>query len=98
MTLPTDGWKNAAGTADESCPCASWAHHWARNSGKPWPSSCSVSNCSASPELGAHIRNPGATGIWIVPMCASCNGNDNTFSLKGGITLVPATQQANCGQ
>jgi hypothetical protein len=52
---------------------------------------CSVLGCSSAPTLGAHVINPDVTGEKIVPMCDSCNGVDESFDLKGGITLVSAT-------
>lgn len=98
MTLPTTGWSNAVGTKDDRCPCNAWKDHWTRNSGMPWPHSCSVENCSGRADVGAHVENSAVQSTWIVPMCDSCNGLDDSFSLKGGVTLVPAVTLGGCGQ
>ena len=98
MTLPINGWSNATGTSAASCPCSSWKSHWIRNCSKSWPNVCSVGNCSNSADVGAHVKNSSAEGTWIVPMCNSCNGNDDSFNLKGNVTLVPAKALSNCGQ
>jgi hypothetical protein len=97
MTLPRNGWKNAVGTAEDSCPCDTWTDHWKNNTNKSWPSSCSVESCTNSADVGAHVDNPRAQGTWIVPMCNSCNGTGGTFNLKGGVTLVPAQTLSRCG-
>ena len=53
--------------------------------------------CRNTPTLGAHVFNSDVTGERIVPMCYSCNQKNGEFSLKGGITLVPANQDETCG-
>ncbi len=98
MGVTTAGWLNAAGTADKTCSCGSWKDHWIKHSGKSWPSSCSVKGCTTKPTLGAHVSNSAVTGQKIVPMCSSCNGREDTFDLKGGITLVDAKEKAGCGK
>lgn len=80
------GWSNATGTSNRSCPCGSWKDHWLTHSGKSWPSTCSVVDCDNSPELGAHVKNPGVTGHRITPMCVECNQRTDTFSLRGTLT------------
>ena len=96
MTLPTNGWTNAVGTADDTCACGPWKDHQTNNTDKSWPSTCSVENCTNSADLGAHVNNPAAEGTWIVPMCNSCNGTDDSFNLKGSVTLVPAKKLDGC--
>lgn len=96
MGLTANGWLNKKETGDKNCSCGTWKQHWINFSGKPWPTNCSVDRCSNSPTLGAHIINPEVTGVRIVPMCDSCNGLDDTFNLKGGITLVFADTSKTC--
>lgn len=96
MGLPCKGWKNKSGTSDRSCSCGSWKQHWINNSGKEWPTYCSVDGCSNRATLGAHIYNSNADGEWIAPMCESCNKINREFSLKGKITLVPANKSKTC--
>ena len=91
--LPTSGWKNKGGTEDRECAsCGSWKKHWIRLSGKSWPTQCSFAACYNSASLGAHVINSKVSGEKIVPACDSCNKLKSTFSLKGGVTLVQATQ------
>lgn len=92
------GWKNKKGTADRSCACGTWKQHWINNTTKSWPAQCSAEGCSQTATLGGHVINPNETGEWIVPLCASCNGRDDSFDLKGSVTLVPARQMDSCGK
>ena len=96
MALPCEGWKNKSGTAERSCLCGTWKQHWINNSGKTWPSTCSVAGCSNAATLGAHVYNADVTGEKIVPMCDSCNKRNDEFSLKGGVTLVTANKSKSC--
>ena len=98
MTLPNSGWKNKGGTSVRSCKCGSWKDHWIKHTGKEWPSTCSVEGCSANAELGAHLYNSGAKGEWIAPLCTGCNNTNAEFTLKGGISLVPANQSETCAK
>ena len=45
---------------------------------------------------GAHIYNPNVSGEKIVPACDSCNKSTGEFTLKDGVTLVPANKQDTC--
>lgn len=96
MSNTASEWKNKKGTADRSCGCGSWKNHWINYSGNSWPSNCSVSGCTTSPELGAHVYNTSVEGEKIVPMCHSCNGLDGTFHLNGAVTLVRANKFETC--
>lgn len=101
MNVPIDDWRNKAGTADRACSCGSWKDHWLKFSGKPWPLHCSKDGCSGSADVGAHIVNP-ALGKheYIAPLCLGCNSHlsalPHIFSLRGGITLVPANKAETC--
>lgn len=96
MGLTANNWKNKKGTGTRSCNCGTWKQHWINGSGKTWPTSCSISNCSNSATLGAHIFNSEVEGERIVPACDSCNKLNDKFNLKGGITLVLANQSNTC--
>lgn len=98
MGVTCDGWKNKVGTGDRECKCGSWKQHWINNSGKAWPEKCSVAGCDNKPTLGAHVYNPDVIGEMIIPACDSCNKKTSEFSLKVGVTLVPASKQKTCGK
>ena len=96
MTIPATGWKNKVGTSDRGCKCGTWKDHWIKFSKKPWPASCSVKNCGASPTLGAHVINPDVAGERIIPMCDSCNKVSDTFTLKGEVSVPSANKSETC--
>lgn len=96
MDVTTNGWKNKKGTAGRSCGCGSWKSHWINNSGKSWPSTCSIAGCNLTPSLGAHVINSKVSGEYIIPACDSCNKLVGEFDLKGGVTLVSANKQETC--
>lgn len=100
MSLPIDGWKNKRGTSIRSCKCGSWKQHWINGSKKAWPKYCCVAGCTGTAEVGAHVYNTSSDvhGEYIVPACKGCNALTDEFSLKGGITLVPANKQKTCEQ
>ena len=97
MTIPTTGWANKNGTAERSCKCGTWKNHWVNFANEKWPLTCSVNGCSTSPTLGAHVYHSNVQGERIVPMCNSCNGRSDTFSLKEGITKPKANKSETCG-
>ncbi len=82
-TVTSEGWSNATNTSNESCICDSWKDHWIKHSKKSWPTECSVKDCTETPTLGAHVKNPAITGNRIVPMCDGCNQLTGTFSMPG---------------
>ena len=96
MGFPTAGWSNKGGTSARACACGTWRKHWVRFSGNSWPAQCSVQGCTDSPTLGGHVTNPQVTGEKIVPLCDSCNGVSQTFTLKEGITCVSANKAETC--
>lgn len=96
MGITASGWKNKVGTGGRSCKCGTWKQHWINVSGKPWPNECSIFGCTNNATLGAHIINSSVSGERIVPACDSCNKLSGEFSLKGGVTLVPANKQSTC--
>lgn len=96
MTITATGWKNKNGTSGRSCNCGTWRNHWINNSGKAWPTTCSVELCRNSATLGGHVINSEVSGERIVPLCDSCNKLTGTFKLKGGVTLVSANKQNTC--
>lgn len=98
MTLPTNGWKNKKGTSSRSCSCGSWKDHWIKETGKSWPTKCSVEGCNSTPVLGAHIYNTSSTveGEFIAPFCNSCNSKAEEFNLKNKISLAYANKKKSC--
>lgn len=97
MTLTCNDWANKSGTSDRECKCGSWKAHWLSQSGKNWPTQCSIDGCSSSPTLGAHIYNASETGEYIAPFCDACNKKTGKFNLKTGVTLVSANKKSTCG-
>lgn len=96
MSITAKNWKNKKGTSGRSCNCGSWKQHWINNSGKSWPSTCSIDGCNNSATLGAHVINSNVSGEKIVPACDSCNKLDGEFDLKGGVTVVSANKSESC--
>lgn len=96
MTVTDDGWANKVGTGAKDCTCGSWSDHWLQFSGLPWPARCAVRDCGARPTVGAHIYNDAVPGVWIAPMCASCNALFYSFSLKPETQLVSANPATTC--
>lgn len=98
MSITASNWKNKGGTSNRSCNCGTWKQHWLNVSNKIWPSTCSISGCSNTPTLGAHIINLNVSGERIIPACDSCNKLVDEFDLKGGVSLVPANKSTTCTQ
>ena len=96
MGAPISGWSNKGGTVSRGCSCGTWKEHWKNISKKPWPSRCSVDNCSKAPTLGGHVINRRHDGEQIIPLCDSCNKVSVEFALKEGITLVSANKAQTC--
>lgn len=89
MYFPLSGWKNKNGTSDRYCGCGSWKNHWINNSGKPWPTFCSASDCMQGAEVGAHVINSTLNGEWIIPLCNACNQRTDVFSIS--VTTIPVS-------
>lgn len=99
MNVYLDGWKNKKGTAERACSCGSWKQHWINYSGQSWPYICSVEGCYKTAEMGAHVYNSNfGAKEYIIPTCTSCNGKDETFSIKAGTVPVPANVSETCGK
>lgn len=97
MNLRNFGWKNKNGTSERTCKCGSWKEHWIKNSQIMWPLRCSASDCNNFAEVGAHVINSNEDGEWIVPLCIACNNRTDEYSIKVGVTLVPANKTlTNC--
>ncbi len=99
--------KHAQGTSEEECiECGSWIAHWENISGEEIPKECplcSVRFCSDDPErepVGAHVRFyhsskklfPLVKGVWIIPVCKSCNSSGDGAKLKFDICAVTADE------
>ncbi|EHU0329790.1 hypothetical protein RUX70_004440 [Vibrio vulnificus] len=96
--------KNAKGTGDRSCKCASWIKHWEKYSNKS-ANKCVVDGCNNSANVGAHITRPNAksedykTHPYIVPFCSSHNGkHGEEFYSKINTTFVWANVKETCGK
>jgi hypothetical protein len=97
MGLTCIGWKNKNGTSERNCKCGSWKNHWIKNSKESWSLTCSAADCNNYAEVGAHVINSNEDGEWIVPLCIACNNRTGEYSIKAGVTLVPANKAlTNC--
>lgn len=95
-TVTSKNWKNKKGTGERTCVCGSWKNHWIKFAKKDWPEYCSVKECGNAPVLGAHVINAEVEGERIVPMCDSCNKLQESFDLKGEVTVVRANTRKTC--
>ena len=95
-TVTQKNWKNKKGTGERTCVCGSWKKHWIKFAKKDWPEYCSVKECGNAPILGAHVINAEVEGERIVPMCDSCNKLQESFDLKGKVTVVRANTRETC--
>ncbi len=95
-TVTSKNWKNKKGTGERTCVCGSWKNHWIKFAKKDWPEYCSVKECGNAPVLGAHVINAEVEGERIVPMCDSCNKLQESFDLKGEVTVVRANTRETC--
>ena len=95
-TVTSKNWKNKKGTGERTCVCGSWKNHWIKFAKKDWPECCSVKECGNAPVLGAHVINAEVEGERIVPMCDSCNKLQESFDLKGEVTVVRANTRETC--
>jgi len=90
-------YKNRKGTSDRGCNCGSWKQHWINFSRRMWPSSCQVSTCVGSAEVGAHvIRVRGAGEEFIAPLCRSCNNRNGDFWVNDDM-VISANRANTCG-
>ena len=95
-TVTSKNWKNKKGTGERTCVCGSWKNHWTKFAKKDWPEYCSVKECGNAPVLGAHVINAEVEGERSVPMCDSCNKLQESFDLKGKVTVVRANTRETC--
>lgn len=98
MKITNKNWKNKVGTSNRSCKCKTWKQHWLNGSNNSWPNVCSISGCSNTPTLGAHIINSNVSGERVIPACDSCNKLSDEFNLKEGVILVLANKSKTCNQ
>jgi len=96
-------WENLENSTEkyEKCTCGDMLKHW-KTFCCLMPTSnmgdiCSVYDCSNPSVDGAHIKNTSVDGIYIVPMCHSCNKTTNgKFTLKDKTVLVTADYKKSC--
>ena len=55
-----------------------WKQFWMRNTGQQWPYYCSINGCNQRAIGGGHVEIEGHGGVYIIPMCQSCNNPYNT--------------------
>lgn len=89
--------KNLKGTASKSCNCRSWLDHWKRFSGS-FLFGCSNIHCSNNPEVGAHVKKINDPRHYIIPLCKSCNGLSEEFTVGFNVTFTPENIQKTCGK
>jgi RNA polymerase subunit RPABC4/transcription elongation factor Spt4 len=103
--MKASDWENVEGSSKTpKCPnCGVWINHW-KNYCKldsiemtKALQKCSVYGCNGVGDNGAHIQNPDANEIYIVPMCGSCNPHNGKFTLKDKTIVVIADPKKSCG-
>jgi hypothetical protein len=88
--------KNAVGTANETCKCATWLDHWKKFSGQTPPTYCVVDKCYHTDLVGAHVKVVGWNTVYILPLCKEHNQSTETMSVPDGWKLVPANKKETC--
>ena len=79
LTDDLPGW-NMDGSSTDKLASGSWIKHWEEKSQLPrWR--CAYKDCDNPGEHGGHVWIKGhssrANGVWIVPICKSCNYCEN---------------------
>ena len=79
LTDDLPGW-NMDGSSTDKLASGSWIKHWEEKSQLPrWR--CAYKDCDKPGEHGGHVWIRGhssrANGVWIVPICKSCNYCEN---------------------
>ena len=74
--------KNVQGTADDEPPgnYDTWKEFY--ESRYSWSPSCRIFKCGEKETVGAHVKIPGTSGEWIIPMCAEHNHYTNTKCMR----------------
>lgn len=95
MSLSASGWANKVGTTIRNhCSHGSWKQHWINTTGKNWPTTCSVSGCYNTADVGGHVYHGSYEGERIAPICSSCNKQVGKFSFKDGTSLPKAVRDS----
>ena len=68
---------------EETGQCApigykSWKDFWIKNTEQDWPEECRISRCTKTAFCGGHVYVDGCDGVYIVPLCRSCNNVNKT--------------------
>jgi hypothetical protein len=85
--------KNLHVTAEKKCTvCGSWLKHWEKKTGEK-AKACMKKGCSATAEVGAHVKKVGTTdnSHYIIPLCQGCNKLTTEFELNSAAKLASAT-------
>ena len=56
----------------------SWKQFWIDNTSQNWPKECRVSGCTKQAYCGGHVYIKVYEGVYIIPLCRSCNNRYNT--------------------
>ncbi len=89
----------ANGAAGSACLCPSWLDHWKNYSGQR-TNYCVVRGCGARPEVGGHVREPGAAeeNVYVIPLCRACSDKrGQELVIYDGVNLVPIETSETCG-
>ena len=85
--------KNVNGSDRFSAPSGydSWLDYWEKYTGKKI-SYCSVTTCSRSDIVGAHVQKANSTDekYYIVPICKGCNQRTDSFYVTAELAPVPS--------
>jgi hypothetical protein len=93
--------RNINGTAPNKCFCGSWLNHWLNLSGQKLPKFCAEKECTAAPEVGAHVQKDRyfESAWYIVPLCKSHNAEDGKLlTLVDSVQLVSANVSETSGR
>ena len=68
----------------------SWKQFWKNNSNQSWPKEYPVSGCTKEAYCGGHVNINDYDGVYIIPLCSSCNSYNKTewVSVNPGTVAV----------
>ena len=83
ILVKDDQVRNIEGTSqcDPRRSTTSWKQYWTEKTGQKWPEQCQIKNCTRLASDGGHVnirKRPTDRGVYIIPLCSSCNNPNNT--------------------